>query len=550
MSIKDLGTTVHGICSTEDLDTSGERIQIKNIDISSLTAGVLNFEHKSENSLQVVGRIIAAKKILKESDCENDAHKYFWKKARKQPYLYIAAILFDKFDHDSAKAAASMFEFDNKIDKEKMAQVCFFSIEGNRLGKEGSTITACIARDVALTKRPCNRACIAELLENPDDYIKSITKEKIESSVKKAEQEYITMAKSDPSNFYNSARAKKPKETPKMAYSKITPTTGENKPGTPIVPKRTFTQQNAPKDMKVGDRIMHNKPKAKAGATFYRDLYKDLENPVRKAVMKKNEELNTEPSKKEIMKHLGNEAWENFKGKDLLIDIIEKKDPELTKNEVLGIAKTIAYIDMKKKESELEDLFEKDESVEKSTTISKDEYQAQKRQKGVHIAGPTKHSVIDRQKPYSVSDAGTAVRNKMPNRAKKEHKKVLQEQKQMKRPNLPKSETDMVKAKYDEGLSDNSKRNLRSRRDVGANTGVHETRAAYGNAGQSKAGAHVASAHRAKQYGTKSNDTGAVQNYHKQSAKQKHHKVLQEQKRMPKPNLPKSEQDVVKNEEK
>lgn len=373
MKNKDLGTWIDGIAASEDLDSSGERILIKGIDISSLTVdGVLNTEHESKIASQIIGKIIQAKKIMKEEDCENDRHKHFWNKARKRPYLYIAAVLFDKVGHVAAGDAAAMFKFDQLIDTAQTKSTGWFSIEGGRMGKEGSNITKCIARKVAWTLVPCNKACTAELLTDPDEYCKPVTKEKVKDSMKKAEEEYAVLMKAEPKKYFKELGVPK---TPKgLNYTKITPATGEHRPATPVEPKRTFTAQNAPDKMKVGDRIQHNRPKAKAGASFYRDLYKDDSNPIRKSILKnakEKKEADMKPSKKEIMKHLADEAWENFKGKEILLDIIQKKDPELTKNEVLGIAKTMAYMDMKKKESELQDMFEKDEATQEAENIKK-----------------------------------------------------------------------------------------------------------------------------------------------------------------------------------
>jgi hypothetical protein len=131
--------------------------------------------------------------------------------------------------------------------------------------------------------------------------------------------------------------------------------------------------------MKVGDRISGYKKPAKGGKAFYRDLYKDLENPIRKGFMKKEvkkepvksvkksepviqkNQTTEKPDRNQILKSLASEAWEGFKHKELLIESIKKTEPELTDSEVMGIAKTFAYIDMKKKEREIEDMFEKEE---------------------------------------------------------------------------------------------------------------------------------------------------------------------------------------------
>ena len=77
------GTFLHGIGASEVIDSSGEKIIIKGVDISSLTVdGLFNFEHQSKETSHIVGKILEAKKILKESDCTNDHHRKFWNKIK------------------------------------------------------------------------------------------------------------------------------------------------------------------------------------------------------------------------------------------------------------------------------------------------------------------------------------------------------------------------------------------------------------------------------------------------------------------------------------
>jgi hypothetical protein len=519
MKNSEIGSFIAGIGATEDIDSSGEVIEIKGIDHSSLCKdGRLNYEHKSENNSQVIGKIIDCKKILKESDCEHELHKRFWEKARKRPYLYVAAVLYDKMGHSGAKDALAQFKFDQHIDQDKTNGANWLSIEGSRLGKEGNRIKKCVARDFAATFRPCNKSCLAELLtdEEADKFIPSIAKKKVQESMKKSMEEESDLKKSDRKYFKELGDAKQAKigqQSSTRDYTPITPATGEHREGKPAQPKRTFSSMaDAPEKMKVGDRILHDKkPRAKGGKAFYRDLYKDLDNPVRKGIMKKNEKeikksdlynihvhdkekgtigakINEKPmtlkdihekhggvkklensgyrimphseppsvkksedlkkakvdenmawgekrkarrarneagreqkgvhrqiaigergeskarpykapasverqlpgtnasykkrsldahnkviqeqkempkpnlpksERNEILKSLANEAWDNFKHKDLLIETIKKTEPELSEAEVIGIAKTFAYMDMKKKESEIEDMFEK-----------------------------------------------------------------------------------------------------------------------------------------------------------------------------------------------
>ena len=117
-NINDLGTFVHGIGATEDLDSSGERIEIEGIIISSLEKdGIFNWEHELKAPSQTVGKILEAKKIFKFEDCENEDHRHFWFLAGEQPYLYTAGILFDRFGHVGANDVVAMLKFDDAIDQ-------------------------------------------------------------------------------------------------------------------------------------------------------------------------------------------------------------------------------------------------------------------------------------------------------------------------------------------------------------------------------------------------------------------------------------------------
>jgi len=160
------GTFIDGIAASEHLDSSGERIRVEGIDISSLTKdGVLNMEHQSKEASAIVGKILKAKKILKESDCETDRHRYFWNKI-KIPYLYIMGELFDADGHQAAKDIAAMLKYDKrkKHEDKETKKLINFSIEGSRLEKKGAEILKSIARKVSVTITPCNKVCEAELL--------------------------------------------------------------------------------------------------------------------------------------------------------------------------------------------------------------------------------------------------------------------------------------------------------------------------------------------------------------------------------------------------
>lgn len=289
MNNKIKGTWLDGIGATEDLDSSGERIKVEGIDISSLTQdGTFNYEHKSEEPNQTVGKIMEAKKIIKKEDCENERHEYYWEKAGRKPYLYIAGILFDEFKHPGAISVAAMLNFDKLTDKKKTKNIINFSIEGSRLDKKGMWINKCVARKMTITHQACNKRCIAEILDNPKN-VKKISKESLFEIFKKCEKIDSTLKKANKFNLFGTSDRKikstapkydtrlsfknKPKKRSKEQYKPITTATGQEREGKPITPKRTMTAQEAKTkdEFKAGDRITYQDKKPKTGKQIYSD---------------------------------------------------------------------------------------------------------------------------------------------------------------------------------------------------------------------------------------------------------------------------------------
>lgn len=158
-----MGMFIHGIAASENIDSSGERISIVGMDISSLAVdGVFNYEHKSDRPEQIVGKVLKAKKIFSEQDCEDDAQLEFFRKCGV-PYLYVMGELFDDYK-ESAKEVAGMFRYDADHKDTNDKSVMNFSIEGAKIEKQGMDILKSIARKVTLTALPCNKAAIAQMV--------------------------------------------------------------------------------------------------------------------------------------------------------------------------------------------------------------------------------------------------------------------------------------------------------------------------------------------------------------------------------------------------
>jgi len=158
-----MGLMIDGVAASSALDTSGEIVDIRGMDITSLAvSGTINFEHKSDLPAQTVGKILKAKKILKSSDCSNDREKYFWAKC-ELPFVYIVAELFDDYT-ESAKHLAGIFKYDEDNRTKHEKNVLSFSVEGAKIpgAIDGMHIKRSIARKVTVTVQPANHTAIAE----------------------------------------------------------------------------------------------------------------------------------------------------------------------------------------------------------------------------------------------------------------------------------------------------------------------------------------------------------------------------------------------------
>jgi len=386
------GTFIHGVAASEHIDSSGERIKVSGIDISSLTKdGIFNLEHNSKEASQMIGKILEAKKILKESDCANDSHKKFWNKL-KTPFIYVYGELFDGVGHQAAKDISAMLRYDEHMDKRKTKKLINFSIEGSTLAKEGNRITKCIARKVSITLTPCNKVCEAEIVTKPKENMKT-KKSVIDKILGKSEDNVVELVKAKRfNNLYTpSLKVKlKPKApSPKESYTPITPATDEHRTGTEIKPKRVFKPGQEPDKMKVGDRITYKKPKGRTG----RDIYTDPDT---------------------------------FKSKDL--DKSTRAGREHDKKVASG------------EKSKWEAKYKPKRGKEKGVHHADRDFNRFKDKKKNRPGQSEAGSYIKGNKRRATSDWGAVSSKENKEDVKVMHQKVISEQKQIKRPNLPKSD--------------------------------------------------------------------------------------------------------------
>lgn len=173
-----MGFKIDGIATNGALDSSGEVMSVRGHDITDLEEGkgVLNWEHNNDSSEDIIGAIVYAKKIYDESDCENERQKEYLKKSGG-PYVYVIAELMDDEEHPGAIAAAALIRYYHRRNIKILAG---FSIEGHTLIRNGNTLERSVGRRVALTLRPCNKACETGVLEDPQ--ISAVYKETTQKS--------------------------------------------------------------------------------------------------------------------------------------------------------------------------------------------------------------------------------------------------------------------------------------------------------------------------------------------------------------------------------
>jgi hypothetical protein len=135
-------------------------LSVEGADISKLSRANDNHGKGFFNS---IGIITESKKILKEEDCENDRHKYYWNKV-KSPYIYARGYLHDDEDHPNARAAAAILRNIHKSDCPLKLKA---SVEGGVIQrglKDEQLLARTKIHSVALTFTPANQATLVEPL--------------------------------------------------------------------------------------------------------------------------------------------------------------------------------------------------------------------------------------------------------------------------------------------------------------------------------------------------------------------------------------------------
>lgn len=162
------GMILAGIFAAETIDSSGERLMVDGLDISSFQDGTapVNYEHKDakdSNGEEKVGVVLDAKKIFSARDCTSALERRAWESVR-QPLVFGHVRLFDGAGHSGAMALAASIR-DQVANDEKV--LVRWSIEGSTLAREGNVLKESMAIALAATWTPCNKVCDTILLEDP-----------------------------------------------------------------------------------------------------------------------------------------------------------------------------------------------------------------------------------------------------------------------------------------------------------------------------------------------------------------------------------------------
>jgi diguanylate cyclase (GGDEF)-like protein len=165
------GMILDGIFSSEAIDSSGEVVKLEGMDISSMEDGesIANYEHKNKDNggdgREIVGRIVYVRKIFNKDDCEDQRQEFWFEKSGGKPYLYGAVRLLDAAGHKGAESLAAQVRDAVKHDDKILVR---YSVEGTTLERDSNVIKTSIARQVAITLKPCNKTCFSAIVSDPN----------------------------------------------------------------------------------------------------------------------------------------------------------------------------------------------------------------------------------------------------------------------------------------------------------------------------------------------------------------------------------------------
>jgi GGDEF domain-containing protein len=160
---------VDGLAATQLVDSSGETILIKGVDISAFetTDGIpLNLEH--QQGKPPIGEVIYIKKLLTDADVENERQRFYWDAVRQMPCVYVICRLYDAAGNPDAIRIAAAIRDRHARGVPTMMR---WSIEGHVISRDpadSSRITESVWRALAVTSKPCCKGAISGLYSDPN----------------------------------------------------------------------------------------------------------------------------------------------------------------------------------------------------------------------------------------------------------------------------------------------------------------------------------------------------------------------------------------------
>lgn len=143
---------IYGILATESVDRTGEQMSIEGADIDDLK--YINDDHKSSLLLEILGSVKQAKKIWKESDCEDQLMYNCWNRVKK-PFIYVRGSLASP-EHPNAAAAEGLIRYSFQNPDFPVG----WSVEGATMLRQGRKLMKTKIIAASLTVKPCNTECL------------------------------------------------------------------------------------------------------------------------------------------------------------------------------------------------------------------------------------------------------------------------------------------------------------------------------------------------------------------------------------------------------
>merc|ERR1712146_675077 len=159
-----------------------------------------------------------------------------------------------------------------------------FSIEGGTMDREGMNLNKSLARDCAVTVKPANKTCIAEILEDENTSLFKNEDQYIETLIKKEEgQEFLDLVKAD---YPPMQKPKMNSEQAQKEFGKVTVKDSAQQNFGSVKVKNDSGSEISPKN------VYGSKPKAKEAQPIVNNQH-NIE--AKKTTMEKENEAKSNP---------------------------------------------------------------------------------------------------------------------------------------------------------------------------------------------------------------------------------------------------------------